>query len=337
MCSSDLVVLLILIPCLLNLVNPTRPSLHCSGSEVVEPDFSHKHRRDTVSTSLLLSVTFLGPALQFLLVEYFGRGTAAAAKEPAIWSQSRTRARQTWALARAAAAVYVHYFVGFVFTVAVMEIGKTTLNYPRPHFVDTCKPTFPPSACVLGWVDVYQCASAQPQIVNGSVAVTAVSRWRLVDAHKSFPSGHAAIGTYTALFMIGYQHQHRAMGRLWLRLGHFVALYVVHAAWLTWGLFCGYSRIMDYRHHGIDVVAGNLVGVAGALFAAYVMRREAAAVATAGAQLGEAGGGSGGGGASSNGDLKRSSGGGLHRKLSAQTSTMTQMSDISEDDELYQV
>ena len=40
------------------------------------------------------------------------------------------------------------------------------------------------------WVEKYECSN------------TEISRWRLADSRKSFPSGHAAASMFSAVFMI---------------------------------------------------------------------------------------------------------------------------------------
>ena len=39
-----------------------------------------------------------------------------------------------------------------------------------------------------------------------------------------------------------------------------VATYLVQLVLLVLALYCGYSRVLDHRHHATDVLAGSLLG-----------------------------------------------------------------------------
>ena len=41
-----------------------------------------------------------------------------------------------------------------------------------------------------------------------------------------------------------------------------VATYLVQVVMLGLALYCGYSRVLDHRHHATDVLAGSLLGAA---------------------------------------------------------------------------
>lgn len=47
---------------------------------------------------------------------------------------------------------YSDYIFGLVFTTLLTDVVKTTMNSPRPHFLDTCKPNFAKEACQNGLV-----------------------------------------------------------------------------------------------------------------------------------------------------------------------------------------
>ena len=40
------------------------------------------------------------------------------------------------------------------------------------------------------------------------------------------------------------------------------ASYLVELVMLCLALYCGYSRVLDHRHHATDVLAGSLLGAA---------------------------------------------------------------------------
>jgi phosphatidate phosphatase len=113
----------------------------------------------------------------------------------------------------------------------ITEFLKVYVGRPRPDIYARC-----------GFNATY----AQCRAVIGDAAV---------DAFKSWPSGHASncmvAGTYAGLF---FQYAVK-IDQLW------VALFGV--AFLLYGFGVGASRIVDYRHHTDDVLAGLFVGWVG--------------------------------------------------------------------------
>ena len=82
---------------------------------------------------------------------------------------------------------------------------------------------------------------------------------------KSFPSGHAQIALCCAVFFMvisprdsllltsifqTYLHRRRVT----------VLTYLVQALMLVLAVYCGYSRVLDHRHHLTDVIAGSVLG-----------------------------------------------------------------------------
>jgi hypothetical protein len=195
----------------------------------------------------------------------------------------------------------------------------------------------------MGWVHDYECANPN------------ITRFKMIDARKSFPSGHAAISMYGAIFMIIYQHNRINVKRIGT-----LPLLWLHMIWLGWGFFCSLSRVSDYRHHPIDITIGGIVGIVGGLFSAIFLCKCFTEKLTVGALMSGMNGSAGQGGNAntnttridmnspgvinngvipggpqqqSNGDIKRPS---LRRLLSTQ-STLTTMSEVSEDRELENV
>merc|ERR1719500_2693907 len=80
---------------------------------------------------------------------------------------------------------------------------------------------------------------------------------------KSFPSGHAQLSCFTAVFVMVYvgrrvSTSHSLLLAPWLQL-----LSLLLAA------FASLSRISGHRHHPVDVLAGATVGVVISLVAAF--------------------------------------------------------------------
>ena len=103
----------------------------------------------------------------------------------------------------------------------------------------------------------------------------------VLDAMKSFPSGHAQISCFTAVFLIvsaplpGHHHSVPAQVHLQRRL---VASWAgLWRAWLQLAALLlaaasSASRVTDHRHHAADVWAGAALGAITAAAAALQLR-----------------------------------------------------------------
>ncbi|XP_021964477.1 phospholipid phosphatase 1 isoform X2 [Folsomia candida] len=333
-CNGFLLVILILIIalCLLNLINPSLPSLRCEpGHGVKEPSISHVYHGDTVSTLKLFFAVIGVPFLQMVVIEWFCNKEnpyTINANESSRWKRTMLRVSR-W---------FRDYIYGLAVVLLLNDIGKTTLNSPRPHFLDSCKPNFTKESCHTGWLSDYECTN------------TEITRWRLADARKSFPSGHSALSFYAAFFMGIYQHKRinkRVMGTLFLLW--------LHILWFGFAIFCSSSRVADKRHHPVDVTFGGILGAIGGICSAIILCKGFGKPLHLGVYQSKVVSGAHNGSATildgfpnsppGNGPLPPGMNGGsrpptngekrpsLRRLLSTQ-STMTQMTDIVEDREL---
>ena len=137
-------------------------------------------------------------------------------------------------------------------TVLVTEATKLCVGYLRPYFFSACTP--PPEGSPPG----------TPCTPTGVVK-------DLDAARVSFPSGHssssAAIAVFTALYALHACLTTPVRVAGWKRLSAASAADAIRSAGLVWALltlllpWCiGASRIVDYRHHPADVVAGWVLG-----------------------------------------------------------------------------
>ena len=77
-------------------------------------------------------------------------------------------------------------------------------------------------------------------------------------ARLSFPSGHSSFAFQAAVFTVLYLHpKYGTHGFQQLRLS--IPFFQVIA--ISVATFTAVSRIMDYKHHPTDVLAGTLIGV----------------------------------------------------------------------------
>ena len=84
----------------------------------------------------------------------------------------------------------------------------------------------------------------------------------LEDALKSFPSGHASFSAFVAFFIVFYVHERfKGFNSIKTTLRPFIQLIVLGLCW--WSAL---TRVKDYVHHPVDVLAGLLIGSGVALW-----------------------------------------------------------------------
>ncbi|KAF4519083.1 hypothetical protein B566_EDAN001675 [Ephemera danica] len=192
-----------------------------------DPSIAYRYDGDTIRITVLLLVSFFVPLLAMWVVE------SGCCFCPAVAAGARAKRglRHAWVW-------YREYLLGLVFTLLIVDVAKVIVGEPRPHFLDSCKPdvALDAAACKAaaspsGYVENFKCTNEE------------LSSYVVNDSTRSFPSGHAAVGVYGALFLI--------------------SLCVV------WAMVCSFTRISDHRHHAHDVAVGAFIG---ALVAALLIR-----------------------------------------------------------------
>ncbi|VDN00250.1 unnamed protein product, partial [Onchocerca ochengi] len=112
----------------------------------------------------------------------------------------------------------------------------------RPIFMDICNPSYDSTYCRnQAYITDYKC--------RGNKYNYAVKEARL-----SFFSGHASLAMTTAVFFVIYLQSRIPRKEL------IIAKSLVQLFALGLGLYTGYSRIIDGKHHLHDVIVGYIVG-----------------------------------------------------------------------------
>lgn len=209
------------------------------GFECADPALSFEFSGDSVSSTTLLLATFVAPL-------------------PLMWAAEWTRARGWRGALREAALWHRDLAVGAGVVLLLTDVAKHVVGAPRPHFLDTCRPNCTGRTFVTAGLAV--CTNAAP------------GAWRLRDAARSFPSGHAGLSVYVALFGVCFLRRRVAV---WASSLLAPAL---QCACLAWAALCSLSRVTDRRHHWWDVLAGAVLGggVAALTFRLACRRRQAA-------------------------------------------------------------
>ena len=124
-------------------------------------------------------------------------------------------------------------------------ILKSLASTPRPHFYDTCSPDWDRVGLMCDdnnsvKFDISLCDKYDDSNYN-----------IIMDSMKSFPSGHSQLSLCCGVFLVLYLHR---------RLTSSYNLTLIQMMILTLSLFCAVSRLLDHRHHLIDVVTGSIIG-----------------------------------------------------------------------------
>ena len=128
---------------------------------------------------------------------------------------------------------------------SLSDIGKNVIGWPRPNFMAYCQP------------NVTCDSNSKFTYITNFKCLNLASQEELEDALKSFPSAHASFAAYVAFFLAFYiQERFRPFpATLKTVLGPFLQLLVIATFW--WSAL---TRVSDYVHHPLDVLAGLLLG-----------------------------------------------------------------------------
>lgn len=126
------------------------------------------------------------------------------------------------------------------------DIAKVSVGRLRPNFLAVCKVNFSTINCSEGYIENYQCAEGTEKEV--------------LEARKSFFSGHASFSLYTMLYLVLYlQARFTWKGARLLRP-------LLQFTLIMMAFYTGLSRVPDHKHHPSDVLAGFAQGALVAYF-----------------------------------------------------------------------
>ncbi|XP_070974089.1 phospholipid phosphatase-related protein type 5a [Oncorhynchus clarkii lewisi] len=140
------------------------------------------------------------------------------------------------------------YAFGLFSTDIFVNAGQVVTGNLSPHFLTVCKPNYTALGCVQ-----------TARFVNQQGACTG-NEDDIMHARKSFPSKEAALSVYAALYTAMYitlkvKAKGTKLAKPLLSLG------LMCLAFLT-----GINRVVEYRNHWCDVIAGFIIGGAIAVF-----------------------------------------------------------------------
>lgn len=200
-----------------------------------DESISLPYKPDSISKRLLLTIAFGVPFCVIVLTECLRLATGNK-KTCLLKSQLLNIAK-----------AYAVFMFGMAADCVLTEMLKYSVGRLRPHFFDICKPTFGHTNCSayvwpqIHYVEKYECTNnVDPKLLK--------------DSRLSFPSGHASVSVYSALFTVFY---------LQLRLDLSFSYLLRPLAQLGLVLlasFCCVTRISDHKHFVSDIAAGAAIG-----------------------------------------------------------------------------
>ncbi|XP_037105240.1 phospholipid phosphatase-related protein type 3 isoform X3 [Syngnathus acus] len=231
---------------LTDMLRPPRLGFRCHDRDLSKPYVDGGD--EMIPLLMLLSLAFAGPAASIMLVEAF-----------LYLLQSRTTAQQAEGsiaaggcnfnsfLRRTVRFVGVHVF-GLCATALVTDIIQLSTGCHAPFFLTVCKPNYSHVSCETN-------TYITKDICSGH------DRHAIAAARKSFPSQHATLSAFAAVYVSMYFNS-TISERTKLLKPVLVFVFAIAAA------LSGLTQITQHRSHPADIYVGFLVG---AFIAAYLV------------------------------------------------------------------
>lgn len=255
-----------------------------------DPSISYPYNPDTVSVEVLVAVTVLGPAIITALISLLvPLPTSPSTPRPLIIR------RKLWEWNTAWMGLGLSLASAFMITEGLKDVG----GKPRPHLLALCDPDTSPESIRqhrVGGLGPDELTTSIPILVNWEICRTRDSA-ALHNAFASWPSGHSSFSwagmLYLSLFLCAKfgvhipillpstppryistfdeepspsltnqaadsDHHYRDVRNR----AAAPPVYLVLIAMVPIGAasYIAVSRWFDYRHHGIDILTGSLIG-----------------------------------------------------------------------------
>lgn len=242
-----------------SLVTPMMSPVSCT-----DPNLQHSLRADTFPIELVVALCLVLPAITIFVMELVLDATDL--REPRGLPMPGCVKMFTTAFCRTMPYAW-DLLVGELFAYCLMELLKITTGMPRPHFWDSCGNKMKDDLCQKNGfviVDLHKCPNPH-----------GLKHRHLMDAAKSFPSGHSCLAVFSAVYMTAYIYQRlrppdsSATGGSCRR----VALKWLPLPWFVTACLISTSRLWDQRHHWWDLVGGSILGALMAMLTVVTISR----------------------------------------------------------------
>ncbi|XP_077364461.1 phospholipid phosphatase-related protein type 4 [Festucalex cinctus] len=230
-----------------DLFKPVKSGFNCHDRSLSLPYIDPNH--EVIPLLMLLSLAFAGPAITIMIGEAIlfcclSRRKSSAGAEANI---NAAGCNFNSFIRRAIRFVGVHAF-GLCATALITDILQLMTGYPAPYFLTVCKPNY---------TNLNISCEQNPYIMEdicSGVDAAAINQGR-----KSFPSQHATLASFAAVYVSMYFNSTLTDSSKLLK-PLLVFSFVICA------IICGLTRIIQYKNHAIDVYLGFLLGGAIAIY-----------------------------------------------------------------------
>ncbi|XP_019745624.1 LOW QUALITY PROTEIN: phospholipid phosphatase-related protein type 4-like [Hippocampus comes] len=230
-----------------DLFKPVKSGFNCHDRSLSLPYVDPNH--EVIPLPVLLSLAFAGPAVTMMIREAVlfcclsrrrsGGGGEANLNAAGCHFNSFIR--------RAIRFVGVHAF-GLCATALITDLLQLMTGYPAPYFLTVCKPNYTTLS-----VSCEQNPYVLQDICSG-VDAAAINRGR-----KSFPSQHATLASFAAVYVSMYFNSTLTDSSKLLKP-------LLVFSFIICAIVCGLTRIIQYKNHAVDVYLGFLLGGAIAVY-----------------------------------------------------------------------
>ncbi|XP_054836334.1 phospholipid phosphatase-related protein type 4 [Eublepharis macularius] len=205
--------------------------------------------QEAVPFLMLLSLAFAAPAITIMV----GEGIlycCLSKRRNGIGAEANINAggcNFNSFLRRAVRFVGVHVF-GLCATALITDIIQLSTGYQTPYFLTVCKPNYTSlnvSCSENSYIVEDICSGSDPVVIN--------------DGRKSFPSQHATLAAFAAVYVSMYFNSTLTDSSKLLKP-------LLVFAFIICGIICGLTRITQYKNHPVDVYCGFLIGGGIALY-----------------------------------------------------------------------
>lgn len=215
----------------------TKAGFYCNDLSI-----GYSYRKQTVSTGMLTKgVGLLLPFIVFLIIEL-----------------CRIRKGQhiefcNLKIPKCITEIYirmVHCSFGGVLQYSLVLLPKffDVPQFLRPHFLAVCQPLLPDNTTCYSldnqnrFISEYECQGV------------GFNQFQVMNSYGSFPSGHASLSFYIAVYLCLYIQQF--IGHPKLKESKFF----LHLLFFVGASSIAITRIQDHYHRGIDVIFGAVLG-----------------------------------------------------------------------------
>ncbi|XP_037135807.1 2-lysophosphatidate phosphatase PLPPR4 [Syngnathus acus] len=230
-----------------DLFKPVKSGFNCHDRSLSLPYIDPNH--EVIPLLMLLSLAFAGPAITIMIGEaiLFCCLSRRKSRSGAEANINAAGCNFNSFIRRAIRFIGVHAF-GLCATALITDILQLMTGYPAPYFLTVCKPNY----TTLN-ISCEQNPYIMDDICSGVDAV-AINRGR-----KSFPSQHATLASFAAVYVSMYFNSTLTDSSKLLKP-------LLVFSFIICAIICGLTRIIQYKNHAIDVYLGFLLGGAIAVY-----------------------------------------------------------------------